>query len=48
MLLKRNYAKKLQGLNTRIISKLAAATILQTINKQNNKPINHLKQAMAA
>jgi IS5 family transposase len=48
MMLKRNYAKKLQGLNTRIISKMAAATILQTINKQNNKPINHLKHALAA
>ncbi len=48
MMLKRNYAKKLQGLNTRIISKMAAATLLQTINKQNNKPLNHLKHALAA
>lgn len=47
MMLKRNYAKKLQGLNTRLICKMAAVTVLQTFNYQNNKPINHLKHALA-
>ena len=48
MMLKRNYAKIITGLNTRLISKIAAVTILQYINHQNNKPINHLKHALAA
>lgn len=48
MMLKRNYAKKLEGLNTRLISKIAAVTVLQAMNYENNKPINHLKHALAA
>jgi len=48
MMLKRNYAKTINGLNTRLISKIAAVTILQYINRQQNKPINHLKHALAA
>ncbi len=48
MMLKRNYAKTINGLNTRLISKIAAVTILQYINNQQNKPINHLKHALAA
>ena len=48
MMLKRNYAKSLVGLKTRLISKIAAVTILQSINYANNKPINHLKHALAA
>ena len=48
MMLKRNYAKTINGLNTRLISKIAAVTILQYINYQQNKPINHLKHALAA
>ena len=48
MMLKRNYAKTIEGLNTRLISKIAAVTILQYINHQQNKPINHLKHALAA
>lgn len=47
-MLKRNYAKTINGLNTRLISKIAAVTILQYINYQQNKPINHLKHALAA
>ena len=48
MMLKRNYAKTINGLKTRLISKIAAVTILQYINQQQNKPINHLKHALAA
>lgn len=48
MMLKRNYAKSLNGLNARLISKIAAVTILQYINHQQSKPINHLKHALAA
>lgn len=45
-MLKRNYAKSFNGLITRIKSKLTALTVLQLINKLNNKPINHLKFAL--
>jgi hypothetical protein len=48
MMLKRNYAKSLRGLNTRLISKIAAVTVLQYINYLQSKPINHLKHALAA
>jgi hypothetical protein len=48
MMLKRNYAKSLNGLNTRLISKIAAVTVLQYINHQHSRPINHLKHALAA
>lgn len=46
-MLKRNYAKSLAGLTIRILNKVAAITCLQFINKQNNKPLNHLKYALA-
>lgn len=48
MMLKRNYAKSLNGLKARLISKIAAVTVLQSINYQQLKPINHLKHALAA
>lgn len=48
MMLKRNYAKSLTGLKIRLITKIAAVTILQSMNYINNKPINHLKHALAA
>lgn len=48
MMLKRNYAKSLDGLRTRLIAKIAAVTTLQSMNYTNNKPINHLKHALAA
>jgi hypothetical protein len=48
MMLRRNYAKSLNGLTTRLITKIAAATLLQWINYQQQKPINHLKHALAA
>lgn len=48
MMLKRNYAKKINGLNARLKSKIAAVTVLQYINYQRNKPINQIKHALAA
>ncbi len=42
----RNYAKQTEGLFTRIISKISALTILQYINKINNKPIDRVKYAL--
>jgi hypothetical protein len=47
-LIKRNYAKTYNGLCTRISSKIAAYTTLQYFNIQNQKPINHIKHALAA
>lgn len=46
-MLKRNYAKSVTGLSVRILNKITAITCLQFINKQNNKPLNHLKYALA-
>ncbi len=48
MMIKRNYAKTFNGLQTRINAKVAAVTALQTLNKQNGLPINHIKYALAA
>jgi hypothetical protein len=48
MVLKRNYAKSLEGLQARLISKITAVTVLQAMNRVNNRPINHLKHALAA
>ena len=39
----RNYAKDVNGIFTRIISKISALAILQYINKTNNKPIERIK-----
>lgn len=46
-MLKRNYAKSVAGLSVRIVNKIAAVTSLQFLNKQNNKPLNHLKYPLA-
>ena len=46
-MLKRNYAKSIAGLSTRILAKITAVTFLQFFNIANNKPINHLKFALA-
>jgi hypothetical protein len=48
MMLKRNYAKSLGGIITRLITKIAAVTVLQSFNYENKKPLNHLKHALAA
>ena len=42
----RNYAKQTEGLFARIIGKISAFTILQYINKINNKPIGQIKYAL--
>jgi penicillin-binding protein-related factor A (putative recombinase) len=47
-MLKRNYAKSILGLSVRILSKITAVTLLQYINLKNDKPLNHLKYALAS
>ena len=42
-MIRRNYAKTFEGFKNRILSKIMALTIIQLINKQNNKNINNLK-----
>jgi hypothetical protein len=46
-MIKRNYAKSFKGLSTRVVSKVAAVTVLQMINKINGRPLNHIKHALA-
>lgn len=46
-MLKRNYAKSVLGLSTRIASKIAAVTLLQFLNFINQKPIGKLKYALS-
>jgi len=46
-MLKRNYAKTLLGLSVRILSKITGVTLLQFMNVKNDKPLNHLKHALA-
>ena len=46
-MMKRNYAKKVSGFYARIVSKIAAFTLLQYINVLNNKPLNQIKHALA-
>jgi hypothetical protein len=48
MMLKRNYAKSFNGLRARIIAKVASVTFLQYLNNQNDRPLNHIKHALAA
>ena len=48
LMLKRNYAKTTKGLSVRILCKITAVTLLQYINYQNQKPLNHLKYALAS
>jgi len=47
LMLKRNYAKTMIGVAIRLLCKIAAVTVLQYLNYLNNKPINHLKYALA-
>ena len=46
-MLKRNYAKTVLGLSVRLLTKITGVTLLQFLNTQNNKPLNHLKYALA-
>ena len=48
LMLKRNYAKTTKGLSVRILCKITAVTMLQYINYKNEKPLNHLKYALAS
>lgn len=48
LMLKRNYAKSTKGLSVRILCKITAVTMLQYINYKNEKPLNHLKYALAS
>jgi len=42
-MIRRNYAKSFDGFKNRILSKIMALTIIQLINKLNNRNINNLK-----
>ncbi len=46
--IKKNYAKRFEGLYTRIVTKVSAKTFKQFINFINGKPINQTKHALAA
>ncbi len=47
-MIRRNYTKTFQGFKTRLISKITGLTILQYLNNlYNNRPINHVKYALA-
>ncbi|NMA74543.1 MAG: transposase, partial [Bacteroidales bacterium] len=46
-MIRRNYAKSFDGLKNRILSKIMALTVIQLINKQENRNINNLKIAIA-
>ena len=43
--LKLNYAKSYAGLLCRAISKLAAIAVLQRVNIEKGRPLNHIKHA---
>lgn len=43
--LKLNYAKTFLGFKTRVVSKLAAVSLLQLVNVLNNRPLNQIKHA---
>ena len=47
MMFKRNYAKTFIGIATRVFTKIAAVSCLQSMNYDNGKPLNHLKYALA-
>ena len=46
-LIRRNYAKSFDGFKNRVLSKIMALTIIQLINKLNNRNINNLKTVIA-
>jgi len=45
--IKLNYAKTFIGLETRVMTKLAAMSLLQLVNALNNRPLNQIKHAWA-
>ncbi len=46
-MIRRNYAKSFDGFKNRILSKIMALTVIQLINKLNNRNINNLKIQIA-
>lgn len=46
-MIRRNYAKTFDGFKNRILSKIMALTVIQLINKLNNRNINNLKTRIA-
>lgn len=46
-MIRRNYAKSFDGFKNRILSKIMALTVIQYINKLNNRNINNLKTRIA-
>lgn len=46
-MIRRNYAKSFDGFKNRILSKIMALTVIQLINKLNNRNINNLKTQIA-
>lgn len=46
-MIRRNYAKSFDGFKNRILSKIMALTVIQLINKLNNRNINNLKTRIA-
>lgn len=42
----RNYAKDFKGFALRILTKISAFTVMQLLNKLNNRPIGHTKYAL--
>ncbi|KAA6332766.1 hypothetical protein EZS27_018764 [termite gut metagenome] len=46
-LLRRNYAKSFEGFKNRILSKIMELTMIQLINKLNNRNIKNLKTSIA-
>lgn len=43
--LKKNYAKTFSGVFTRVVSKLAAIAVLQWVNLEKGRPLNHIRHA---
>ncbi|WP_165045645.1 IS982 family transposase [Dysgonomonas sp. ZJ709] len=46
-MIRRNYAKSFDGFKNRVLSKIMALTVIQLINKLNNRNINNLKTRIA-
>lgn len=46
-MIRRNYAKTFDGFRNRILSKIMSLTVIQLINKLNNRNINNLKTVIA-
>jgi hypothetical protein len=46
-MIRRNYAKSVEGLFSRIVSKIAALSVLQYLNAHSDRPFGHIKNALA-